>query len=201
MDARDGRLGAGCLRELRAARAPSFGHEAQQGAQEPRKGPQGNVGLAGQAEAGSQALRSAQRLRNLLWQAHRGRDGLRVVPEHEAEVDVEEEPPRCDHDILEVAVADAEHVGDDATRRHAAAEVVEHLVERQVGRSIPLEPGIQRAPRLVQRHRELHRVGHALHVAGVRRHGQDLEHRKVQERGVSRSELLPPREGHQRHQL
>mmetsp|Transcript_19367 Transcript_19367/g.74374 ORF Transcript_19367/g.74374 Transcript_19367/m.74374 type:complete len:569 (+) Transcript_19367:268-1974(+) len=73
------------------------------------------------------ARRAAHALHHFLAQLHGRREGLGVVAENESEVDVEEVALGRDEEVVQVAVADTQDVGDHAVASAALDESVEDL--------------------------------------------------------------------------
>mmetsp|Transcript_15936 Transcript_15936/g.64259 ORF Transcript_15936/g.64259 Transcript_15936/m.64259 type:complete len:534 (-) Transcript_15936:632-2233(-) len=112
-------------------------HERHQVEQQGRVLPQRRVRLAA---LGLELLRVvrivgvAHRLGHLLGQSEGRRVRLGVLAEDEAKVDVEEAAVGAHHDVVEVPVADAEEVRDDAIPRARPRKVVARAARDAVGR-------------------------------------------------------------------
>ena len=64
-----------------------------------------------------EALVASEAVHHALSQAERRRHGFGVAPENETEVDVEEVAGGFEHDVVQMAIPDAEDVRDDAVAR------------------------------------------------------------------------------------
>mmetsp|Transcript_42241 Transcript_42241/g.132286 ORF Transcript_42241/g.132286 Transcript_42241/m.132286 type:complete len:412 (-) Transcript_42241:217-1452(-) len=105
-------------------------------------------------------------------------DGAGVVPQHEAEVDVDDAPEAVDEQVRVVPVLHAEHVAQDGVARERARELLLRDVEggavgRAEGRLVDAAQVLVRAGALLELV-DGHGVGHHLHEPRVVRGGDDV---------------------------
>mmetsp|Transcript_28580 Transcript_28580/g.87727 ORF Transcript_28580/g.87727 Transcript_28580/m.87727 type:complete len:522 (+) Transcript_28580:54-1619(+) len=197
--------------EALAARAACLARDAEQRDPEGHGAPERDVRAAREEEApveqrlprrlALRGRRAEQRAGDGLRQPQARGEGLRVVAEDEAEVDVEEVALRRDLEIVQMPVANAQAVCGNAIRGDAAAQVVERLLQRHGLWPAGVKPRREVAVGRAERLGEGHGARHELHVASVGRHGQNAVGGQAQRLVLRRRQALTPDALHERKQL